>query len=426
MIILDGLGDSPIPALGGQTPLEAAHTPQMDALVRLGRCGVVDPIGPGVRVGTHVGAGVLMGLVPEDALHLGRGPVEAAGINLPLKEGDVALRCNLATLIEHDGTLYIHDRRAGRVTDESAELLVELRDVDLGDGIRATVRPATQHRAVMRLSGDGLSAAIANTDPGDAAELPARVNPCRPVQPHDLAAERTAEAVSRMVRTAFERLKTHPLNRERMARREPPATGIITRSAGSLCPLRNVLRERGVRAAVVAAESTVIGLGRLFGFTIRNDERFTAMTDTDLDAKLSVARAALEDHDLVFLHIKGTDLCAHDREPEAKRDFIERVDAALAGLAGAGVVIGLTADHSTDSNTGAHTGEPVPSLLYVPGGESDDCEAFGETVCRRGGLGRLTSEQFLETFLAATPTSTPAVEQAGDCSFPGDIIGAVC
>jgi 2,3-bisphosphoglycerate-independent phosphoglycerate mutase len=400
MIILDGLGDCPCPVLDGGTPLEAARTPNLDRLVEHGRCGLVDPIGPGVRVGTHIGVGVLMGLSPGDALNLGRGPVEAAGIDLPLGEGDIALRCNLATLLEHDGVLYIHDRRAGRVCEESAGLLAELEDLDLGDGIRATVRPATQHRAVLRLCGEGLSPAVGNTDPGDTATLPARVQPCLPQVPRDPSAQRTAAAVSRLVQMAFGRLKEHPLNLRRLARGEPPATGLITRSAGSVHSLRNVLREQGLRVAVVSAESTVIGLGRLFGFTLLNDTRFTAMMDTDLDAKLRVAKDALAEHDLVFLHVKGTDVCAHDREPRAKRDFIERIDAALAGLAEEGIVVAVTADHSTDSNTGSHTSDPVPSLLYAPGGARDDRDVFGESDCRDGGLGRMSAEQFLATFLA--------------------------
>jgi 2,3-bisphosphoglycerate-independent phosphoglycerate mutase len=417
MIILDGLGDCKSPALGGRTPLEAARTPNLDRLVELGRCGLVDPIGPGVRVGTHVGAGVLMGLAPDDALQLGRGPVEAAGIDLPLGEGDVALRCNLATLVEHDGVLYVHDRRAGRVSDESAGLLADLEDLDLGDGIRATVRPATQHRAVLRLSGEGLSAAVTNTDPGDAAKLPARVQPCRPASPQDPSAQRTAAAVSRLVHMVFDRLKEHPLNRLRLARSEPPATGLITRSAGSVRSLSNNLRERGLRVAVVSAESTVIGLGRLFGFTLLNDARFTAMTDTDLHAKLRVAKGALAEHDLVFLHVKGTDVCAHDREPRAKRDFIERIDAALAGLVEEGIVVAVTADHSTDSNTGSHTGDPVPSVLYAPGGACDDRDTFGEADCRGGGLGRLSAEQFLEEFLAA-PAERAVQEDTRSTQIP--------
>ena len=403
MIILDGLGDLPVPALNGRTPLEAARTPCLDRLSALGRCGLVDPapIGPGVRVGTHVGAGVLMGLAPADALHLARGPVEAAGVELALGEGDVALRCNLATLFERDGELYIRDRRAGRISEESAELLAGFVDLDLGDGVRATVIPATEHRAVARLSGPCLSAAVRDTDPGDTADLPVRVNLCRADHPGDGPAVRTAIAVTRLLSTAFERLKDHPLNLARVAKGMPPASGLITRSAGTRQPLHNTLRERGLKAAVISAESTVFGLARLFGFTILSDPRFTATTKTDLNAKVSAARTATLDHDLVFLHIKGTDLCAHDRDPKAKRDFLERIDAALAPLLEDDIAIAVTADHTTDSNTGAHTGDPVPSLIYVRGGERDHCITFGESACKSGGLGRLSATRYLAEFLEA-------------------------
>lgn len=399
VIVLDGLGDRPIPGLQGRTPLEAARTPWLDGMVERGRCGLVDPVGPGVRVGTHVGVGVLMGLSADEALSLGRGPVEAAGVGLALEAGDVALRANLATVYENSGELYVSDRRAGRIREGGGELLAGLQDIELGDGVRASVVPATQHRAVLRLCGANLSAAIGNTDPGDAVPLPARVNPCRPSIPGNSNATRTARAVNKLVRFAHRHLKDHPLNRERVARGERPASGLITRNPGSHRSLRNGILERGLTAAVVCGESTVIGLARLCGFSVVSDARFTAMTDTDLDAKLQAARTALRDHDLVYLHIKGTDICAHDREPAAKRDFLERIDLALAALPEDEAAIVVTADHTTDSNTGAHTGDPVPSLIYVPGGERDGCTHFGESDCASGGLGRLTSASLLATLL---------------------------
>jgi len=401
VIILDGLGDLPSEALGKRTPLEAASTPVMDTLASRGRCAMVDPLAPGVRVGTHVGAGVVMGLDPEGAQGLGRGPVEAAGVDMPLQPGDVAFRCNLATLREEGGQLYVVDRRAGRINEGGDALCSLFEGEPLGEGVIATLRPATQHRVVLRLSGEGLSADVSNSDPGDAAPLPAPVSPCHATQPGSPAALKTSRAVERVLRMAFDRFADHPVNRARVARGEAPATGIITRGAGQIVPLRNVIRRRGLSAAVVSAECTVLGLGRLFDFELVTEPGFTAGIDTDLDAKVSAACAALARHPLVFLHIKGTDVCAHDREPGLKRDFLERIDAALTPLLDLDAVIAITADHSTDSNTGSHTSDPVPSVLCGTAVAADACERYSETDCRSGGLGRLRSSEFLTHVLDA-------------------------
>ena len=193
LVILDGLGDRPIPALGGATPLEAARTPNLDRLVVRGQCGLVDPGIPDMPVSTHSGTGMLLGIDPEDIRRLARGPVEAAGIGLAMRDGDVAMRCNFATLERHAGTLRVLDRRAGRIASDTDELASALQNVALGDGISASLYPATQHRAVLCLSGLGLSGAISDTDPGERARLPAPVLASQPLRPDDASAIKTAE-----------------------------------------------------------------------------------------------------------------------------------------------------------------------------------------------------------------------------------------
>ncbi len=400
LLILDGLGDCPVPALDARTPLEAAQTPVLDRLASLGACGIVDPLSPGVRVGTHVGAGMLMGLHPEDARRLRRGPVEAAGVGLEMSVDDVAFRCNLATLEERNGELYVVDRRAGRCHEGNEELCAALDRTALPGGVEATLRPATGPRAVLRLVGAGLSESVSDSDPGDSASLPCKLLSCRPTDAGDPAAERTSAAVDRLLQEAFERLGAHPVNVAREGRGLPVANGILTRGAGKLFGLRNAIRDAGLRSVVISAESTVIGLGRLFGSKTITRPGMTADIHTDLDAKVAAAREALADHDVVFVHVKGTDLCAHDRLPVEKRDFLERIDAALAPLADDGVPIAVSADHSTDSNTGRHTGDPVPSLMYWPGIAPGGPVEFGERTCWSGTLGRLSASQFLRRFLS--------------------------
>jgi len=344
---------------------------------------------------------MLLGIDPDDIRRLARGPVEAAGIGLATADDDVIMRCNFATVERRDGALWVLDRRAGRVASVTSELASELRDLDVGDDVRATLYPATQHRAVLCLSGPGLSGAISNTDPGERARLPAAVLSSEPLSRDDPAAERTAEALNRFGAQVFERLEGHPLNEARRARGKPPASGIICREAGMATSIPSLVGRIGLSAALVAGECTMLGLGRLLGHDVITDPRFSSLPDTDLDAKVEAVRTALANHDLVVLHIKGTDTCAHDRNAEGKRRFLEEIDEALAPLLGEDLAIAVTGDHCTDSNSGVHIYDPVPSLLYVSDGGADTSETFGESQCAHGGLGQISGSTFLVSLLDA-------------------------
>lgn len=398
IIILDGLGDRPVSTLGGATPLEAANTPNMDALVASGRCGLVDPLYPGVPVSTHTGAGILFGLNMQDALHLSRGPVEAAGTGLPIMPGDIALRCNFATVVADNGKLVVTDRRAGRIHEGTEELAAVLQDISLGDNFTASLRPATGHRAVMRLSGPTPLPEVSDTDPGSAA-IPGEILASTSLDADNPIGDQAARAVNRFIQMAHERLRDHPLNREREKRGELPANGIITRGAGAIRKIHNIINHIGVRAAVVAGERTIIGLGHLFNYSITCRPEFTSMPDTDLASKVDATQTALEEHDLVFLHIKAPDIFSHDRDPGGKKAFLESVDTALAPLFRKDRVIGISADHSTDSNKGLHCGDPVPSIIYAPAGRTDQVTLFGETHCLNGAMGRIPGRAFLMTVL---------------------------
>lgn len=400
LIILDGLGDRGSPALHGQTPLEAASTPTLDRLASEGITGLVDPLYPGVPVGTHTGTGVLMGLALADATRLARGPVEAAGIGLDVQPGDVLLRCNFATLEDEAGALRILDRRAGRIREGTDELAGVLRDLPLGDGITGNLYPTTHHRAVLVLSGSGLSSEVTDTDPGSGGRERG-VLTARPIDANDAASRRTAAAVGLFVHEAHRRLAAHPLNEERKARGLLPANGVLTRGAGGTGMLRNLVTSLGLNASVITGERTVEGLGRLFGFNVVTDPAFSALPHTDLAGKLAAAVKELETRDLVFLHIKGPDICSHDRDPLCKKACLERIDQALSVLKRDDLVIGITGDHSTDSNRGRHCGDPVPCLLTSPNGRHDTVTAFGESGCLSGGLGRIPGTAFLISLLDA-------------------------
>lgn len=397
LLILDGLGDRGLALFDGRTPLEQARTPAMDQLLSQGQGGLVDPVAPGLVVGTHTGTAVLLGVPPAAAVTLGRGPIEAAGIGLLPAPGEVLLRCNFATVEADAGGLRVLNRRAGRIQDGTERLAASLRNLDLGEGIRGSLYPATQHRAVLHLQGDNLSSAISDTDPGSASSrllssLPLNDSP---------AARRTAAAVNRFSQLAHQQLHRHPDNHSRCERGLLAANGVLCRSAGHHAPLPNLIEVLGIKTALVAGESTVLGLGHLLGIDIFTQASFTSLSDTDLAGKFAAAHRAFECHDLVVLHVKAPDICAHDQDPLGKSRILEAIDQQLLSWMGRPLAIAITGDHSTDSNTGRHVGDPVPALLQAPQGRRDACRHFGEAECARGGLGRLSGFGFFCSLIDA-------------------------
>jgi len=401
MVILDGLGDRPCVELGGRTPLEAAATPNLDRLAGSGLVGLIDLVYPGLAVGTEAGIGVLLGLRPPDEL-LPRGPLEAAGVGLEIAPGDVAWRCNFATLGDGDGDCFhlpLLDRRAGRIDAGSHALCEALDHTDLGHGVDARLVAAAQFRVAMRLRGPGLSPRVSDVDPGGGA-LHLGMQPCRPLDgDDDTAAGHTARLINRFVALAYDRLRDHPVNQARRAHALPVANCLLPRGAGSARHSGGLLARYGVRGAVVSGDATVLGLAAAIDLARVTDPRFTADPATDLAAKVEVAAATLAQVDLCFLHIKGGDTLSHDRQPAAKRHFLSRVDAALAPLLTGDRVVAVTGDHATPCALGFHTGDPVPALLAGPGSRRDGVGRFGETACMRGGLGRIPGRGLLWSML---------------------------
>ena len=396
--VIDGLGDLPVDSLGGRTPLEAARTPVLDFLGGMGEFGLVDPLSPGRVPNTHSGTGLLFGLLPEQVGRLNRGPVEALGAGIDLANGDIAMRANFATLDRHGSGLEVTDRRAGRISECTDELALKLQRLDLGDGIRADLHPTDQHRAALILSGPGLDARISDTDPGD-GNMPSAVITSEPLSP---AAALTADKLNRFVLEAHERLLHHEINRQRVASGQLAANGIITRGAGAMCDFDNLPGARDIRGAVVAGCNTIRGLARLSGLEVISRPEFTADLDTDLDAKMGAALSALDDFDLVYMHFKAPDICAHDLNPLAKRDALECFDRAFAPAVDTDAIIAIASDHTTDSNTGAHTADPVPVLIRDPFNNARRQGAevnFSERACAAGDMPRRNGHQFLTDLL---------------------------
>lgn len=394
-LLQDGIGGRPVEELGYKTELEKANTPNFDKLVTKGICGIMDPVAPGVRVGTDVGHLALFGYNPLK-VYDGRGPIEAAGIDFKMQKDDLAFRGNFATV---DENMVIKDRRAGRIRKGRGELAKVLDSMKLNDKVTVHFRVATEHRAVVVFRGERFSSYITPVDPG-AGNVGVKLPESKAKDESFSIANHTAELVNKFTLKSHKILKNHPVNKERKQEGKLPANIILTRGAGSEIRMKNMADKFDIKASCIAGESTILGIAKLAGFEVISAPEFTANVDTNLYKKADTALECLKRKDLVIIHTKGTDVMAHDEKPEGKVNFIEKVDEMMGYLInnlpdGITTYIALSGDHSTPTRLRSHSGNPVPVLISGPGVLKDEVDSYGERSCAHGGLNRITANELL-------------------------------
>ena len=419
-VILDGLGDDPLDQLDGKTPLEAAHTPNLDQLARAGRNGYVTTVGEGIAPESDIAVFAVLGYDPR-AHHSGRGPLEAVGAGLEVNDGDLAFRVNFAT-VERDGEGWeIVDRRVGRdLSSEEAraladevqrEVRIEAADFDF----RATVG----HRGVLviRSSHGPLSADVENSDPaygregtlGVAKETFAnRVVRVTPIggRESDEAARRAAHLTNEWLATAFDALTASDVNRRRLSAGKLPGNFILTRDGGDHVPKLEPFRKKfGLEMGCFVEMPVELGIARLMGMGVVEAPTGIPVTE-QYERWAALALEAIEGYDGLYIHIKGPDVPAHDGDHDGKIASIESIDSTFFGgllseLDLDRSVVAVTADHSTSCKRRAHTDGPVP--LLVSGGNvwSDAVQSFGETASRRGEIGHLLGPEIMPRLVDA-------------------------
>ena len=373
LLVLDGLGGLPHPATG-RSELQSARTPHLDRLAAESALGCTAPVGPGITPGSGPGHLALFGYDPME-FQIGRGVLEAVGIDFDLGPHDVAARGNFCTL-GPDGA--IMDRRAGRIETGRASALVEwLRGIVVGDGIELFVEPVREHRFVLVLRGEGLGDAISETDPQRIGVAPVE---CRALAPEG---RRTAEAVNRFVAAA------RPLLAE-----AAPANGLVLRGfakAPALPPLNDIW---GVRPASCAIYPMYRGLATLVGM------RALPSGGTFAEQIASV-REHWDRFDFFFLHYKPTDTAGEDGDFAAKVARIEEADAQLPAILELRPdVLMIAGDHSTPAVMAGHSWHPVPFLLHAPQVRFQAGATFDEESCARGALGTFPAKEALPLAMA--------------------------
>lgn len=405
-VCLDGLGDDPIPELDGRTPLEAASTPFLDSLARLGSTGSVVTVGDGIAPESDIAVFAILGYDPREE-HPGRGVVEAVGIGMDFRDGDLAYRVNFATADWPE----ILDRRVGRdlSSEESHALAAEVSDRLALPGATFDLRATVEHRGALVIRSDEgpLSAQVTNTDPayrreghlGVALEtFEPRVGRCESLDGSE-GARRAAELTNAFVEGSATILDRSEVNTARRRDGKLPGNLILTRDAGDHRPALEPIRERfGPDWGCFVEMPVERGIAVLLGMSPVDAPRLHAAQD--YAAWASLASEALEGHDALYVHIKGPDVPAHDGRAEDKRDVIELIDRAFFGevlgsIDPSRTVIAVIADHSTSCVRKAHTAEPVPFLVAGGPVAADGTQAYGERACREGSLGRLAGVEVL-------------------------------
>jgi 2,3-bisphosphoglycerate-independent phosphoglycerate mutase len=372
LCVVDGLGGLPDPVTR-RSELEEANIPNLSQLASDSECGLTIPVGYGVTPGSGPGHLALFGYDPLK-YEVGRGVLEALGIDFDLQPSDVAARGNFCTL---DAAGKISDRRAGRVaTDVNATICERLRRIKL-PGVEVFVEPVREHRFVLVLRGEALDDHLASTDPEREGVAPHLARATAP------AAQPTADLVNEFVKQARVLMKD-----------EPKANGMLLRGFAKYPALPSMPEVTQMRPGAFAVYPMYRGLAKLAGMTVSPGGGTQA-------SQLETLKSRWDDFDFFFYHFKKADAAGEDGNFRAKVEALEEFDELVPQLRELGAdVLMIAGDHSTPAQLAGHSWHPVPFLLNSRLGTTDHVDEFNEAACRLGSLGTFPAKEVLSLAMA--------------------------
>lgn len=404
-VAIDGMGDLPIKALGNKTPLEAAETPNLDSLVKIGKTGLMYTVKKGVAPESDVAVISLLGYDPY-RYSTGRGVIEAAGVGLKMKDGDLALRCNFATLGQGKTIL---DRRVARSlsTEEATELTKSV-----NKEIKLTSYPATfefkntlGHRAVLLIKSNDkpLSSEITNSDPaytivnGLGVVTPNAEMILKTVQPIDNkeASKASATLVNEFIEKSHTLWENHPINQKRAKEGKLKANVVLTRDAGHLLPkFFNINQHYKVNFAALADMHAERGIAQLAGMESSLLPPPTGNLQNDCEIRVKALIDLLPKHDCFYIHLKGPDEPGHDGNCNLKTKVISAIDKYFFGpllnqISITDTLLCVTTDHATPCELKVHSDTPVPVLIAGDKLGTGKANKFCERECAKGTLGTI-------------------------------------
>ena len=372
LLVIDGLGGLPNPETG-KTELETANTPNLDLMAAKSICGLIDPVSPGITPGSAPGHLSLFGYDPV-SFNIGRGVLEAMGIDFDLQLGDIAVRGNFCTV---DEAGHVIDRRAGRIpTEKCAELCQLLSGLEI-EGVELFVCPVREHRFIIVFRGKRLSPEVSDSDPQQVGTAPRAVVALNPQA--DIMAAISAQFIAGAKAILIEHY---------------PANMVLLRGFSQRPHFPTMAEVYKLKPAAIASYPMYRGLAKLIGMRILE-------TGTSIEEEFVTLKQNYTDYDFFFLHIKGTDSAGEDGDFNRKVRSIEEVDNALPGLTSLKPdVIVITGDHSTPALLKGHSWHPVPIILYSRWCRPDRINEFSESACIFGGLGRFPGTQIMPLAMA--------------------------
>jgi 2,3-bisphosphoglycerate-independent phosphoglycerate mutase len=371
-LIIDGVGGLPHPKTG-KTELESTRKPNLNRIARDSLCGLIDPVGPGITPGSAPGHLAIFGYDPVK-YNVGRGVVEALGIDLELKPDDIAARGNFCTV---DDKEIITDRRAGRIsTEKNTELCRLLNNIAI-DGAEISVLPVKEHRFVLILRGKALSPELADSDPQQTGLAPKKIEAL------STQAQKTAAIVNEFVSQAKSQLQ-----------HESPANMVLLRGFSCRPDIPSIPEIYKLKPAAIAIYPMYRGLARLVGMQILSGGE-------SITEQLNNLRRYYADYDFFFIHFKTTDARGEDGDFQAKAQAIEELDNALPSLLSLDPeVLIITGDHSTPATLAAHSWHSVPFMLKSKWCLPDNVAEFSERACLAGGMGRFPATEIMPLAMA--------------------------
>ena len=391
VVIGDGMADNPIKELDDQTVLQRAEIPNMDLIASNGVSGLLKTVPEGMTPGSDVANLSIMGYNPEK-YYTGRGPLEAPSIGANLSNGEVAFRCNFITT----DSKCINDFTAGHIsTMESSELIETLNQKFRNYG-KFYLGTSYRHLFVFN---DVKSAELQSTPPHDIVGESVDENFLKP--------EKDANAIllNRIMNESHDILKKHPLNVKREAEGKNPANMIWLWGQGVKPSMPHFKDKYGLKGATITGVDLLKGLGYFLGLTNVNVPGANGYYDTDYCGKANGAIKALENHDLVFVHVEAPDEAGHAGDLKEKLTAIERIDKRILGKLLDELpkfndyAITIFPDHATPLSIKTHTTDPVPYSMYSTNGTKDYIERYDEFSAGNGAMGLLPGYQFMKNFL---------------------------
>jgi 2,3-bisphosphoglycerate-independent phosphoglycerate mutase len=372
LLVMDGLGGLPDP-INNKTELETANTPNLDELASKSICGLCDPVSPGITPGSGPGHLALFGYEPLK-FEIGRGVLEALGIDFDLRKNDVAARGNFCTV---DKNGLITDRRAGRIsTDKCKELCTALSSIKI-DGVEISVVPVKEHRFLFVLRDTSLSPDIEDTDPQRTGVK------VLPAAPKGLQGGRTADLINTFVERAIPLLED-----------QHPANMLLLRGFSSLPNIPSMPEIYKLNPGAVASYPMYRGLAKLVGMQMLEAPK-------DIVDSVNIVAGNLAKYDYFFIHFKETDSSGEDGDFERKVKAIEKVDKVIPSVMDLKPdVLLVTGDHSTPALFKGHSWHPLPFMLYSDWCRRDAVKQFSESACIAGGLGRFSSVDIMPLAMA--------------------------